>query len=120
MLSSGFSRAVLERLWKGCYLGTEISCGKRMGWERCQAEGSVEQQGMWPVSICSYPGRTWPMSSPVMSGNSAQVEAEGSQGQATKALGHLEELGLPHEGRVRAVTHQRIKTCYLSFHHGSD
>lgn len=38
---SGFSRAVLGRLWRGCYLGTEKSCGR--GWDGKGAR----QRGQW-------------------------------------------------------------------------
>lgn len=48
MHSSGFSKAVLgtaEGLTPG---HGGVICGKRMGWESRQADGSEEQQRTWP------------------------------------------------------------------------
>lgn len=51
------------------------------------------------------------MSSAALSGKEVGPSAgRRPSGQATKAVRHTEELGLPPEGTVGAVTHQRINT----------
>ena len=107
----------------------EISEAGRDAWLRFQQGSAGDCRGadtwtrrchLWEEDgMGESPGRGLRGTTENMASVYLSLAIQGGRGQS-KTLGHVEELGVPPEGRVVVVTQQRLKTCYLSFHRGGD